>query len=80
MSGSSALGGVLPPQARNLLQALPYSQAELPTKLDTMRKAFDNAGATAPDVPHQIWNEARLGTRSALTASGNPANTAPGKP
>lgn len=39
------------------LRALPPPAADLRGNLDTLRKAFDEAGGTAPDVPPDIWNQ-----------------------
>jgi hypothetical protein len=41
------------------LRALPPPPGELESKIDQLRKGFDDAGTAAPDVPPRIWNRKR---------------------
>jgi hypothetical protein len=40
------------------VRALPPMQSDLQTRIDSLRKNFDDAGMTAPDVPPKIWRKA----------------------
>ena len=37
--------------------AIPPPEAELQSRIDGFRKAIDDAGANAPNVPPRIWNQ-----------------------
>lgn len=39
------------------IRALPPTHDELAARIEALRKEFDDAGATAPDVPPDIWNK-----------------------
>ncbi|MDQ6947147.1 MAG: SLATT domain-containing protein [Actinomycetota bacterium] len=38
------------------IRALPPAPDDLQSRIDQLRKGFDDAGAVAPDVPPRIWN------------------------
>lgn len=46
--------GAIARQAEELAD-LPPSDAEITTRIDALRKALDDAGANAPNVPGDIW-------------------------
>jgi len=41
------------------LRALPPPPVDLQSRIDQLRKGFDDAGTAAPDVPPRIWNRKR---------------------
>ena len=43
------------------LRALPPAHVDLISKVDALRKDFDDAGSMAPDVPPRIWYQATAG-------------------